>query len=134
MNDALPVVMKGMSAGAYGTWALVGLILLAGIVKAALAVWPKMKKAQLDENGLALKAWSDMSERHEREIHDCRAECDKFRKELDEERRDRRRTEDELRATIKAMQEEINGLHRQMIQNSHSTVQELPRLIKGVRP
>lgn len=112
--------------GQWGGWVL-------GIVGIVAALWPKLRKADLDENGQALKAWQEMSNRHETEIKDCRGECEKLRDKvrdlddlLDKERRARRKTEDELREEIAGLKKQLEGVHAQLIQNSRSTLTVVP--------
>lgn len=119
--------------GQWGGWAL-------GLVATLAALWPKLRKADLDENGQALKAWQDMSARHETEIKNCRGECEELRTKyrdlermLDDERRDRRVAEDNFRAQIKDLTERLDGVHRQLLQNSASTLTVVPASPKGVR-
>lgn len=113
-------------AGQWGGWAL-------GIVGIIAALWPKLRKADLDENGQALKAWQEMSTRHEGEIKSCRQECEEMRTKyrdlermLDDERRDRRVSEDAFRAQIKDLTQQLEGVHAQLIQNSRSTLTVVP--------
>jgi predicted nucleic acid-binding Zn-ribbon protein len=120
-------VSDGVSlAGQWGGWML-------GVIGIIAALWPKLRKADLDENGQALRAWQDMSTRHEGEIKSCRDECDQLRekyrtleRQFDEERRDRREMEAQLRKQITELTEQLAGVHRQFIQASQSTLAIVP--------
>ncbi len=104
------------------------------ILTSFLVLWPAMRKLSLTETEIALRIHQAANDLHQRDMSDCKQECEKLRalvRDLDEvvdkERRERRLGEDKFREEILALKLELAGYHREKIQSAASALAVIPR-------
>jgi ElaB/YqjD/DUF883 family membrane-anchored ribosome-binding protein len=97
--------VPGLTFGGAGIWTLVALV-----VVWIIRIQPKMRELQNSADGSLRKDLMERIDKLEKQLSEERRECDREMHEMREE----------FRNTIKAMQQTIDGLHRQLLAQSSS--------------
>jgi GMP synthase PP-ATPase subunit len=93
----------------YGGWVV-------ALVASVFAGAATLKKTKVDESGQAIQAWKEITDRHERELVELRAELQAAQLTNDELRKKLRQVEDDCYEERKEFRREVEGLNRQNLQ------------------
>lgn len=111
MSEIFPFLqMLGTKAGWLPLWGIFGMVLIAFI-----KVWPQLKQQSIDERLSIKNGYIDRIKGLERDVKECRDQCDADTRQLNEH--------------ITALQEELYGLRKQHIQEQISFINAITQSV-----